>query len=212
MNRSTRTRRLHSRGFLALIGATLATLFFASTSNAGAIYYTSWVLADKPGNFVELATTALELDSGSSWAGADSRTTTSLGDGYLTQGHRNHILVWHDLTPKVRMHSIDGVYVYVGFQDKSKDTAGQQIVKIKVDGDLTFQGPTSTGIIGGSVDTETAENGQVRIRLDLRRGETSVLGTLVGVNYDAAPVPEPGSLMLFAAGAGVVALSIRNRR
>ena len=217
MNRSTRTRRLHSQGFISLMGVALTTLLLASSSQAGSIHYTNFMLAAESGEFRQTAMENLESASGFSWAGADTDTTTSLGrrhsggahDGDLGQGFKNAAIIWHELGPNVRIHTLDSVYVYLGFQDEATDP---QIVKVKVDGSLVFQHPTSTKIVGGSVDTEVAENGRVRVRADLRSGATNLLGSLVAVNYDAAPVPEPGSLMLFAAGAGVVALSIRNRR
>ena len=109
---------------------------------------------------------------------------------------------------------MDSVYIYVGFQDDS-DSDKKEVVKIKVDGDLIEKGSAEAAIMGGSVATTTLDNGKVKVRVKVKKGDTLLLGSMMAVEYQgssAAPVPEPGGWMLFAAGAGVVGLAVRKRR
>ena len=193
--------------------ALLASLAMASSATAATFTYIDVILQDEPLDFVADATALLELDSGGAFEDVtDFTSASSLGDGYVEKG--DAIKIVHTFDPASSASSVDSVYIYVGFQDDS-DSDKKEVVKIKVDGDLIEKGSAEAAIMGGSVATTTLDNGKVKVKVKVKKGDTMLLGSMMAVEYQgssAAPVPEPGGWMLFAAGAGVVGLAVRNRR
>ncbi len=206
-------RRLFFRIGTSAAVALLATLVMAPAATAATFTYIDVILQDDPVDFVADATALLELDSGGAFDDVtDFSSASSLGDGYVEKG--DAIKIVHIFDPAASASSVDSVYIYVGFQDDS-DSDKKEVVKIKVDGDLIEKGRAEAAIMGGSVATTTLDNGKVKVKVKVKKGDTLLLGSMMAVEYQgssAAPVPEPGGWMLFAAGAGVVGIAVRNRR
>ena len=206
-------RRLVFRISASVAVALLASLVMASSAAAATFTYIDVILQDDPSDFVADATSLLELDSGGAFDDVtDFSSASSLGDGYVEKG--DVIKIVHLFDPSASAFSVDSVYIYVGVQDDS-DSDKKEVVKIKVDGDLIAKGSAEAAIMGGSVATTTLDNGKVKVKVKVKKGDTMLLGSMMAVEYQgssAAAVPEPGGLMLFAAGAGVVGLAVRNRR
>ncbi|MCH2186083.1 PEP-CTERM sorting domain-containing protein [Myxococcota bacterium] len=206
-------RRLLGQNGIFLSVALFASLMVSASATAGPLKYLATILSEDPSSFVDDARAQLALDSGGAFDGVtDVSSVSRLGDGYIEDG--DAIKIVHVFDPAASASSVDAVYIYVGFQDDS-DSDKKEVVKIKVDGDLIEKGKAEAAIMGGSVATTTLDNGKVKVKVKVKKGDTMLLGSMMAVEYQgssAAPVPEPGGWMLFAAGAGVVGLAVRNRR
>lgn len=107
-------------------------------------------------------------------------------------------------------------FLVVGFTQASDEDS---LVRIRVAGDIWKNKESvwdAEGFFTGEVSLDALDQTKINVKVKAFKADVDLFGSVLAVAYrgtgPSAAVPEPGAALLFSAGAGIVAFSMRRRK